>query len=53
MPFSEGQAWRARRVLQLVHADLCGPMKTASITGNADYIVSGKVSTRVQNLTYR
>jgi hypothetical protein len=27
-PFDEGQAWRAKRVLQLVHADVCGPMNT-------------------------
>jgi transposase InsO family protein len=32
-PFDEGQAWRAQRVLQLVHADICGPMNMTSITG--------------------
>jgi hypothetical protein len=32
-PFDEGEAWRVQRVLQLVHADVCGPMNTTSITG--------------------
>jgi transposase InsO family protein len=33
VPFDEGQAWRVQRVLQLVHADVCGPMNTTLIIG--------------------
>lgn len=31
--FSDGDAWRASEVLQLVHADICGPLNTPSVTG--------------------
>lgn len=27
--FSEGVAWRAKEVLELVHIDVCGPMHTS------------------------
>lgn len=30
-PFRIGEAWRARCSLELVHADLCGPMRTQSL----------------------
>ena len=30
--FKNGESWRASKVLQLLHADICGPMNTASIT---------------------
>lgn len=39
MPFDEGQAWRAHRVLQLVHVDICGPMNTTSIIGARDFLL--------------
>jgi hypothetical protein len=32
-PFAGGHAWRAHRVLQLVHADICGPMNMPLIIG--------------------
>ena len=28
LPFPVNQAWRARERLELVHSDVCGPMKT-------------------------
>lgn len=31
-PFSDGNSWRAFKVLQLVHADICGPMAAPSVT---------------------
>ena len=37
--FEKGKAWRARQKLELVHSDLCGPMKTASL-GGAKYFVT-------------
>eukprot|EP00253_Pinus_taeda_P025809 PITA_25809 len=30
--FTNGESWRASKVLQLIHVDICGPMKTSSIT---------------------
>eukprot|EP00253_Pinus_taeda_P006391 PITA_06391 len=30
--FPNGESWRASKVLQLIHVDICGPMKTSSIT---------------------
>jgi len=30
--FKDGESWRAS-VLQLIHADICGPMNTSSVTG--------------------
>ena len=32
--FPVGKSWRASRHLELVHADLCGPMNTESLSGN-------------------
>lgn len=31
--FKDGESWSASKVLQLIHADICGPMNTSSITG--------------------
>ena len=33
-PFPSGKAWRATEKLQLIHADLCGPMQTNSLGGS-------------------
>eukprot|EP00253_Pinus_taeda_P036695 PITA_36695 len=30
--FTNGESWHASKVLQLIHVDICGPMKTSSIT---------------------
>eukprot|EP00253_Pinus_taeda_P006371 PITA_06371 len=30
--FTNGESWRASKVLQLIHVDICGPMNTSSIT---------------------
>lgn len=32
--FDQGEAWRAKHPLELVHTDLCGPMQAESIGGN-------------------
>lgn len=31
LPFPVGKAWRAKQPLELVHADICGPMNTPSL----------------------
>ena len=31
--FKDGESWHASKVLQLIHANICGPMNTSSITG--------------------
>ena len=31
--FKDGESWCASKVLQLIHADICGPMNTSSVTG--------------------
>ncbi|RVW33419.1 Retrovirus-related Pol polyprotein from transposon TNT 1-94 [Vitis vinifera] len=36
--FPKGVAWRAKKVLELVHTDICGPMSTPS-QGNNKYFV--------------
>ena len=33
VPFPLGLAWRAQPQIELIHSDLCGPMKTQSING--------------------
>ena len=33
------QAWRATKKLQLIHIDVCGPMKTISLSGNKYFIL--------------
>ena len=33
-PFPIGKAWRASNYLELIHADLCGPMNTKSFGGS-------------------
>lgn len=37
--FPKGTSWRAKRVLELVHSDLCGPIKPMS-NGGKRYFIS-------------
>lgn len=37
--FPVGQSWRATEPLELVHADLCGPMRTESLGGNKYFLL--------------
>ncbi|KAA3481749.1 pleiotropic drug resistance protein 3-like [Gossypium australe] len=39
LPFPSNKAWRASERLQLVHADVCGPMKTLSLNGSKYFIL--------------
>ena len=39
LPFPVNQAWRATEKLQLVHIDLCGPMRTPSLNENIYFIL--------------
>jgi len=34
-----GKAWKASECLQLVHADLCGPMNTKSLGGGRYFLL--------------
>ena len=38
-PFPVGKSWRASTILQLVHADLCGPMQTESFGGSRYFLL--------------
>ena len=38
-PFTSGDSWQASQVLQLVHADICGPMATTSILGSRYFLL--------------
>ncbi|KAG8491216.1 hypothetical protein CXB51_014346 [Gossypium anomalum] len=38
-PFPVDQAWRAREKLELVHSDICGPMKTPSLNGSKYFVL--------------
>ncbi|KAG8480419.1 hypothetical protein CXB51_025096 [Gossypium anomalum] len=38
-PFPVNQAWRAREKLELVHSDICGPMKTPSLNGSKYFVL--------------
>ncbi|CAL2239153.1 unnamed protein product [Prunus armeniaca] len=37
--FPKNQAWRASNPLELIHVDLCGPMKSESIAGNKYFML--------------
>ena len=37
--FPVGQSWRATEPLELVHADLCGPMRTESLGGSKYFLL--------------
>jgi len=37
--FPKGSLWRAKEKLELVHTDLCGPMRTASLSGNKYFVL--------------
>jgi transposase InsO family protein len=36
--FEIGKAWRAAKPLELIHTNVCGPMKNASISGNKYFL---------------
>lgn len=38
-PFPKGVAWRAKEMLELVHTDVCGPMRTPSHAQNKYFIL--------------
>lgn len=38
-PFPVGKAWRASKCLELVHADLCGPMNIESLGGSRYFLL--------------
>ncbi|CAL2254986.1 unnamed protein product [Prunus armeniaca] len=37
--FPSGKAWRAKALLELVHTDVCGPMRTPSLDNNRYFIL--------------
>ena len=39
LPFKNNQSWKATEKLQLRHTDVCGPMKTTSLSGNKCFIL--------------
>ena len=39
LPFPNSATWRASKKLELVHSDVCGPMKTTSLNGNKYFIL--------------
>ena len=39
LPFPSSATWRASEKLQLVHSDVCGPMKTVSLNGSKYFIL--------------
>ncbi|KAL0343662.1 UNVERIFIED_CONTAM: Retrovirus-related Pol polyprotein from transposon TNT 1-94 [Sesamum angustifolium] len=38
-PFPSGTSWRAKAVLELIHTDVCGPMRTPSHEQNRYFII--------------
>ncbi|CAL8174351.1 unnamed protein product [Prunus armeniaca] len=47
LSFPKGQALRASVPLELIHVDLCGPMRNESIVGNKYFMLLIDVSTRM------
>ncbi|CAL2276796.1 unnamed protein product [Prunus armeniaca] len=47
LSFPKGQALRASVPLELIHVDLCGPMRNESIAGNKYFMLLIDVSTRM------
>ncbi|KAG8501219.1 hypothetical protein CXB51_003321 [Gossypium anomalum] len=39
LPFPTNTSWRASTKLELVHTDVCGPMRTESLSGNRYFIL--------------
>ena len=39
LSFPVNKAWRAVEKLQLIHTDVCGPMRTVSLNGNRYFMV--------------
>ncbi|KAG8480148.1 hypothetical protein CXB51_024926 [Gossypium anomalum] len=46
LPFPTNTTWRASSKLELVHSDVCGPMRTESLSGNRYFILFINDSTR-------
>ena len=38
-PFPSGKTWRAKKVLELIHTDVCGPMRTPTFENNRYFIL--------------
>ena len=38
-PFPQGKSWRAKKILELVHSDICGPIKPSS-NGGKRYLIT-------------
>ena len=38
-PFPTRKSWRASKTLELVHTDLCGPIKTESFSGSLYFLL--------------
>lgn len=38
-PFPTGKAWRAKKILELLHTDVCGPMRTTTFEKNRYFIL--------------
>ena len=47
LPLKNNQAWRATEKLQLIHIDICSPMKTTSLSGNKYFILFIDDNTRM------
>ena len=39
LPFPHAATWRAKEKLELIHTDLCGPMKTDSLNKNKYFVL--------------
>nr|KYP71431.1 Retrovirus-related Pol polyprotein from transposon TNT 1-94 [Cajanus cajan] len=39
LSFSTGKAWRAKDLLELIHTNICGPMRTSSLHNNRYFIL--------------
>lgn len=39
LPFPNDNAWRAKDLLELIHTDICGPMRTPSLENNRYFIL--------------
>ena len=38
-PFTKNASMRAEKKLQLIHSDVCGPMRTTSLGGNTYFVL--------------
>ncbi|CAL2249603.1 unnamed protein product [Prunus armeniaca] len=49
--FPSGKAWRAKALLELVHTDICGPMRTPSLDNNGGHYIKALRSDRGKEYT--